>query len=81
MIFNYIKTNFIYESSASDCKVVICGADRTGKDAFLSMNDCMHNINVVAVLDDRRDDIHGLEHLGKIVQPISEISKLCCDII
>lgn len=79
MIYNYIKTDFLYESSSEDCNVVIYGADRIGKDAFLSMNDCMPNINLVAVLDDKRDAIHGLEHLGKLVQPLSMISKLDYD--
>lgn len=79
MIYNFKNTNFLYEVTSLECNVVVCGADRVGKDAFLSMNDCMHNINVVAVLDDKRDTIHGLEHLGKIVHPLSAIVDLDYD--
>lgn len=66
-------TRFLFDQNAENCKVVIYGAGRAGKDAFLTMNNCMQNIEVIAVLDDNRINIHGLEHLGNFVKPLSKM--------
>lgn len=69
----YRKSDFLYDSDDKQYKVLIYGAGRVGKDAYLSLHQCMPHIEVLAVLDDYRDNIHGLQHLGDFVEPSEKI--------
>lgn len=75
------NTGFMYEQGTENYHVVIYGAGRAGKDAYLAMNTCMSHIQVIAVLDDERKNIHSLQHLGDFVEPLCKIRELNFDYV
>lgn len=70
MCQSFRDSRFLYEPKKKEYRVVIYGAGRAGKDAYLAMDLCMPQIRVLAVLDDNRDTIHSLQHLGHFVEPL-----------
>ena len=71
----YRKSDFLYDSDDKQYKVLIYGAGRVGKDAYLSLQQCMSHIEVLAVLDDYRNNIYGLQHLGDFVEPSEKMAS------
>jgi len=69
----YRTTDFLYEQDGKHYKVILYGAGKAGKDAYLSMNYCMPHISVLSVLDDNRKSIHSLNHLGSFVESFEKI--------
>ena len=70
LLNTYNNTEFLFKSSNSPIKIVLYGAGRAGKDAYLSFGTIGSNINVLSVHDDYRNTIHSLEHLGDFVKPL-----------
>lgn len=69
------KSDFLYKNVDKRYKVLIYGAGKVGKDAYLSLHQCMSHIDVLAVLDDYRKNIHGLKHLGDFVETSEKINS------
>ncbi len=74
-----MKSDFLYEDNGRQYNVILYGAGKAGKDAYLSFGCFRQHIRIVAVIDDYRRNIHGLEHLGEFVEPIKNINKYLID--
>lgn len=73
-LFNmYNSTEILYKSNSAPVRVVLYGAGRAGKDAYLSFGFMESKISIISIHDDYRNTIHSLEHLGDFVKPITEI--------